>query len=75
MALKKAINESKSQILEKKINECHGDQKIFFGIVDTMLGKKKMLYCQNMMIQPLWPLCSIHFSLTKLIQLGPSFHC
>ena len=30
MAVKKAINESKSQILEKKINECHGDQKKTF---------------------------------------------
>ena len=27
MAAKKAISESKSQIFEKKINECHGDQK------------------------------------------------
>ena len=37
----KAINESKSQILEKKINECHGDQKKLFGLVDTMIGRKK----------------------------------
>ena len=41
MAVKKAINESKSQILEKKINECHGDQKKLFGLVDTMIGRKK----------------------------------
>ena len=41
MAVKKSINESKSQILEKKINECHGDQKKLFGLVDTMIGRKK----------------------------------
>ena len=41
MPVKKTINESKSQILEKKINECHGDQKKLFGIFDTMIGKKK----------------------------------
>ena len=56
MAVKKTINESKSQIFEKKINECHGDQKKLFGLVDTMIGRKKTLYCQNMMIQLLWPL-------------------
>ena len=34
MAVKKVINESKSQILEKKINECHGDQKKnFLGLL------------------------------------------
>ena len=27
MAVKKAINESKSQLLENKTNVCHGDQK------------------------------------------------
>ena len=41
MAVKKAISESKSQIFQKKINECHGDQKFFFEIVDTMIGRKR----------------------------------
>ena len=75
MAVKKATSERKSQIFEKQINECHGNQKKVFRIVDTMIGRKETLYCQNMLIQLLWPLCSTHFLLTKLIQLGPSFHC
>ena len=41
MAVKKAISESKSQIFQKKINECHGDQKKLFEIVDTMIGRKR----------------------------------
>ena len=41
MAVKKAISESKSQIFQKKINECHGDQKKLFEIVDTKIGRKR----------------------------------
>ena len=38
---KKAISKSKSVILQKKISDCNGDQKILFKIVDTLLGRNK----------------------------------
>ena len=75
MAVKKAINESKSQILEKKMNECHGDQKKLFGIVDTMIGRKKNVVLPTYDDPPTLASMLNTFSLPKLIQLGPSFHC
>ena len=41
MAVKKAISQSKSIILQKKISDCNGDQKKLFKIVDTLLGRNK----------------------------------
>ena len=40
MDVKTAISNSKSEILQKKISDCNGDQ-IFFKIVDTLLGRNK----------------------------------
>ena len=41
MDVKTAISNSKSEILQKKISECNGDQKKLFKIVDTLLGRNK----------------------------------
>ena len=41
MNVKTAISISKSEILQKKISDCNGDQKFFFKIVDTLLGRNK----------------------------------
>lgn len=38
--MKKAIDESKAQIIQKKITESSGDQKKLFKIVDSLLGRK-----------------------------------
>ena len=39
--VKTAIRNSKSEILQKKISDCNGDQKKLFKIVDTLLGRNK----------------------------------
>ena len=39
--VKTAISNSKSEILQKKISDCNGDQKKLFKIVDTLLGRNK----------------------------------
>ena len=41
MDVKTAIRNSKSEILQKKISDCNGDQKKLFKIVDTLLGRNK----------------------------------
>ena len=41
MDVKTAISNSKSEILQKKISYCNGDQKKLFKIVDTLLGRNK----------------------------------
>ena len=41
MDVKTAISNSKSDILQKKISDCNGDQKKLFKIVDTLLGRNK----------------------------------
>ena len=38
MDVKTAISKSKSEILQKKISDCNGDQK---KLVDTLLGRNK----------------------------------
>ena len=41
MDVKTEISKSKSEILQKKISDCNGDQKKLFKIVDTLLGRNK----------------------------------
>ena len=41
MDVKTAISNSKSEILQKKISDCNGDQNVFFKIVDVLLGRNK----------------------------------
>ena len=41
MDVKTAISNSKSEILQKKISDCNGDQNFFFKIGDTLLGRNK----------------------------------
>ena len=56
MDVKTAISNSKSEILQKKISDCNGDQKKLFKIVDTLLGRKtSILRYQSMIHLSLWP--------------------
>ena len=41
MDVNTAISNRKSEILQKKISDCNGDQKKKFNIVDTLLGRNK----------------------------------
>ena len=43
MAVKRAIGENKTQVIQKKITESNGDQKKLFNIVNTLLGRRKQL--------------------------------
>ena len=53
MDAKTAISKSKSEILQKKISDCNGDQKKLFKMVDTLLGRNKKL--RSMIHLSLWP--------------------
>ena len=41
LAVKNAINESKTKVIQKKIVDSKGDQKQLFKIVETLLGRTK----------------------------------
>ena len=41
MDVQRAISKSKSEILQKKILDCNGDQKKLIKNVDTLLGRNK----------------------------------
>ena len=43
MAVKYAIDENKSQTIHKRITYSNGDQKKFFNIIKTLLGRQKKL--------------------------------
>ena len=43
MAVKHAIDENKTQVIQKKITESNDDQKKLFNIVNTLLGRRKQL--------------------------------
>ena len=43
MAVKHAIDENKTQVIQKKITESNGDQKNLFNTVNTLLGRRKQL--------------------------------
>ena len=43
MAVNHAIDENKTQVIQKKITESNGDQKKLFSIVNTLLGRRKQL--------------------------------
>ena len=43
MSVKHAIDENKTQVIQKKITESNGDQKKLFNIVNTLLGRRKQL--------------------------------
>ena len=75
MAVKKGISESKSEIFPKKINECHGDQKRLFEIVDIMIGLERNVVLSKYDDPANQASMLNTFSLTKLIQFGLSFHC
>ena len=66
---------SKSQIFERKIKECHGDQKKLFVIVDTMIGRKRNIILSK--YDDLATLASMlnTFFIDKYNTVTPSFHC
>ena len=41
MDVQTEISNSKSEILQKKISDCNGDQKKLFKIVETLLGRNQ----------------------------------
>ena len=43
MAVKHAIDENKTQVIQKKITKSNGDQKKLFNIGNTLLGRRKQL--------------------------------
>ena len=43
MAVKHAIDENKTQVIQKKITASNGDQKKLFNIVNTLLARRKQL--------------------------------
>ena len=43
MAVKHAIVENTTQVIQKKITESNGNQKKLFNIVNTLLGRRKQL--------------------------------
>ena len=43
LAVKNAINESKTKVIQKKIVDSKGDQKQLFKIVETLLGRTKQI--------------------------------
>ena len=74
MDVKTAISNSKSEILQKKISDCNGDQKKLFKIVDTLLGRNKQTTLPKY-DSPL-TVASVmnNFSLIRLIIFELSFH-
>ena len=71
MAVKHAIDENKTQVIQKKITESNGDQKKLFNIVNTLLGRRKQLVLPDYN-NPI-TLAST-FNMFLLIRLQ-SFHC
>ena len=41
MDVKTAISNNKSEILQKKISDCNGNQNFFFKMVETLPGRNK----------------------------------
>ena len=74
MNVKTAISNSKSEILQKNISDCNGDQKKLFKSVDTLLGR----YKHTTLPKYDSPLTISHFyhffSLIRLIIFELSFH-
>ena len=55
-AVKNAIKDSKTVTIQNKINDCKGDQKKIFKIIDSLLGRKNNKFCQNIPVHSLLPL-------------------
>ena len=53
MAVKHAIDENKTQVIQKKITESNGDQNKLFNIVNTLLGRRKQLVLPDYITQSL----------------------
>ena len=71
MDVKTAISNSKSEILQKKISDCNGDQK---KLVDTLLGRNKQTTLPK--YDSLLTMASVisNFLLIRLIIFELSFH-
>ena len=75
MAMKHAIEENKTQVIQKKITESNGDQKKLFNIVNTLLGRRKQLVLPNYN-NPITLASTFNmFLLIRLQTFVQSFHC
>ena len=75
MAVKHAIDENKTQVIQKKITESNGDQKKLFNIVNTLLGRRKQLVLPDY-INPITLASTFNmFLLIRLKTIVQSFHC
>ena len=76
MAMKHAIDENKTQVIQKKITESNGDQKKLFNIVYTLLGRRKQLvfpnYNNTITLASTFNMFSL---LIRLLTFVQSFHC
>ena len=77
MAVKHAIEENKTQVIQKKITESNGDQKKLFNIVNTLLGRRKQLVLPDYN-NPITLASTFNIYIFILIRLQTfvqSFHC
>ena len=75
MAVKHAIDENKTQVIQKKITESNGDQKKLFNIVNTLLGRRKQLVLPDYN-NPITLASTFNmFLLIRLQTFVQSFHC
>ena len=75
MAVKHAIDENKTQVIQKKITESNGDQKKLFNIVNILLGCRKQLVLPDYN-NPITLASTFNmFLLRRLQTIVQSFHC
>ena len=73
--LKQAIDENKTQVIQKKITESYGDQKKLFNIVNTLLDRLKQLVLPDYN-NPITLASTFNmFLLIRLQTFVQSFHC
>ena len=76
MAVKHAIDENKTQVIQKKITESNGDQKKLFNIVNTLLGRRKQLVLPDYNNPiTLASTFNMFYLLIRLQTFVQSFHC
>ena len=75
MAVKHAIDENKTHVIQKKITESNGDQKKLVNIVNTLLGRRKQLVLPGYN-NPITLASTFNmFLLIRLQTFVQSFHC
>ena len=75
MVVKHAIDENKTQVIQKKITESNGDQKKLFNIVNTLLGRPQQLVLPDYN-NPITLVSTFNmFLLIRLLEFVQSFNC